>query len=137
MQFSIQEFNLPSCISDSIKRQNSCPFGVALLEFRDCCIGIEVCEELFAGENRISDISFANGAQIIMNASASAFECGKLSGKLELVKEVAKKNGGFYVYCNANGCDGERILFDGCGFCIAKKGELLCIRKQIRWKHVD
>lgn len=53
------------------------------------------------------------GAEIILNNSASHYELSKFKYRVHLLKEATLKNGGVYVYSNILGCDGGRMFFDG------------------------
>eukprot|EP00835_Amoeboradix_gromovi_P003254 NODE_208_length_14728_cov_0.400164.p1 type:complete len:673 gc:universal NODE_208_length_14728_cov_0.400164:3443-5461(+) len=86
------------------------PFGDALLESNDVCIGIEMCEELFITRPFHCDL-YLNGAQVVINSSGSHHQLRKLNQRVQLVKHASIK--GAYIYNNLRGCDGERVYFDG------------------------
>lgn len=54
-----------------------------------------------------------DGAEIVINASASYVERGKLSRKMQMFREATQRHGGCYVYVNNKGALGERSYFDG------------------------
>ena len=135
LERDLEEFILPAS-TVAIVGQTSCPFGVALVDFDDCCIGNEICEELFASV-QVNSLLFECGAELVLNGSASVFECGKLSRKRRMIQEVCCRNSGFYAYCNLSGCDGERVLFDGCCFCVGSSGEFIVEIEPFSWKLVQ
>ena len=48
----------------------------------------------------------------------------KLDQRLDLMRGATRKAGGVYMYANQQGCDGNRLYYDGCA-CIASNGEFL------------
>ena len=65
-----------------------------------------------------------DGVEIITNSSGSHFTLRKLDVRLNLIKEATKKNGGVYLYSNQQGCDGDRLYYDGCAM-ILVNGEVV------------
>lgn len=60
-----------------------------------------------------SDMSL-NGVEIITNSSGSHHELRKLDTRIRLIQEATRKAGGIYLYSNQQGCDGDRLYYDGC-----------------------
>lgn len=58
-----------------------------------------------------------DGAEIVVNPSASYVERGKLERKMQMFKEATQRHGGCYLYVNAKGMIGERSYFDGGSIC--------------------
>lgn len=54
-----------------------------------------------------------NGVEIFTNSSGSHHELRKLNTRVELIVEATKKAGGIYLYSNQQGCDGDRLYYDG------------------------
>lgn len=52
------------------------------------------------------------------------FQLRKLHQRLDLIKSGTAKAGGVYLYANQQGCDGNRLYYDGCA-CIAVNGQLV------------
>ena len=48
----------------------------------------------------------------------------KLHQRLDLIRNGTAKAGGVYLYANQQGCDGNRLYYDGCA-CVAVNGELV------------
>jgi NAD+ synthase (glutamine-hydrolysing) len=65
-----------------------------------------------------------DGVEIITNSSGSHFTLRKLDVRLSLIKGATKKNGGVYLYANQQGCDGDRLYYDGCAM-IVVNGEVV------------
>lgn len=55
-----------------------------------------------------------DGVEVITNSSGSHFTLRKLETRLQLIMEATRKNGGIYLYANQQGCDGDRLYYDGC-----------------------
>lgn len=75
----------------------------------DTEIGIEMCEELWVPQPTSTQQAL-DGAEIIVNSSASYFEIRKLVKRMELIVDITKRNGGVYLYSNLRGCDGSTHL---------------------------
>lgn len=104
--------SLPQHIRE-ITDQTEVPFGDAVIETLDTTIGVDMCEELFTPLS--PNISLAlDGVEIFLNASGSHHELRKLHQRVNLVLNATSKNGGAYLYANQQGCDGDRLYYDGC-----------------------
>lgn len=86
-----------------------------------------------------------DGVEIFSNGSGSHHEFQKLHTRVDLIKEatlkvekenpdfqkdsllahleVSLQSGGVYLYANQQGCDGERVYYDGCA--------LICINGSV------
>jgi NAD+ synthase (glutamine-hydrolysing) len=64
-----------------------------------------------------------DGVEIISNGSASHHELRKMTDRIELIQNAAKRNGGVYLYSNLKGCDGGRVYYDG--------GSLVCLNGKV------
>lgn len=89
-----------------ITGQTTVPIGDGILSTPETAIGVETCEELFTPLNP-STLLGLNGAEIILNSSASHAELRKLKTRLDLISNSTRKLGGVYVYANCNGVCGE------------------------------
>ncbi|RDA88491.1 hypothetical protein CP532_6618 [Ophiocordyceps camponoti-leonardi (nom. inval.)] len=104
--------------------QKTVPIGDMILSTQDTAVTCESCEEMFVPLNP-SIFTGLNGAEIILNSSASHAELRKLRTRLELIVNSTRKLGGIYVYANATGTDGEaRMLHDGSSM-IIQNGKVL------------
>lgn len=77
-----------------------------------------------------------DGVAIISNSSASHFSLRKLDVRLKLISEATRKCGGIYIYANAQGCDAERVYFDGSAMILCN-GQVLAQSPQFSLEEVD
>ncbi|SPO27707.1 probable QNS1 - Glutamine-dependent NAD Synthetase [Ustilago trichophora] len=105
-------FTLPRIVA-AVTGQDEVPFGDAVVKTRDTVLGVELCEELFT-PNSPHIKQGLDGVEIFINSSASHHELRKLYRRVELIKEATLKLGGIYLYANQQGCDGDRLYYDGC-----------------------
>jgi NAD+ synthase (glutamine-hydrolysing) len=59
-----------------------------------------------------------NGVEIFTNSSGSHHELRKLQTRTSLIVEATRQAGGIYLYANQQGCDGDRLYYDGCAMII-------------------
>ncbi|KAK8118050.1 glutamine dependent NAD+ synthetase [Apiospora kogelbergensis] len=111
------------------------PFGDALLTTLDTVVGVETCEELFTPDAPHISMSL-DGCEIFTNASSSHWEITKLETRLALICGGTKKAGGVYLYANQSGCDGDRILYDGCALIILN-GDIVAQGEQFGCRDVE
>ncbi|KAF2009610.1 glutamine-dependent NAD(+) synthetase with GAT domain-containing protein [Aaosphaeria arxii CBS 175.79] len=130
-----EDYQLESVIRE-VTGQDFVPFGDQILITRDTEVACETCEELFTPSNP-STYSGLDGAEIILNSSASHAELRKLKTRLDLIANSTRKLGGLYVYANATGVDGDaRILFDGSSMVICN-GTVLAQGSQFSLSSVE
>jgi NAD+ synthase (glutamine-hydrolysing) len=98
-----------------------------------------------------------DGVEIFTNSSGSHHELRKLNTRVELIKEatlkvlpspitssdriftlhhVSIKLGGVYLYANQQGCDGDRLYYDGCAM-IALNGRIIAQGSQFSFTDVE
>ena len=65
-----------------------------------------------------------DGCEIFTNSSGSHHELRKSNNRLELIQKSTYFGGGVYLYANQQGCDGDRLYYDGSSL-IAANGHLL------------
>ncbi|XP_034487936.1 glutamine-dependent NAD(+) synthetase isoform X2 [Drosophila innubila] len=129
-----EEYLLPLLITQHTGQQ-TVPFGDAVIETRDTCIGYEICEELWNVSSKHIDMSLS-GVEIIVNGSASYMELRKAHITADLIRNASFKAGGAYLFSNLRGCDGQRVYFNGCST-IALNGELLARSQQFALQDVE
>ncbi|ORY63664.1 glutamine-dependent NAD synthetase with GAT domain-containing protein [Leucosporidium creatinivorum] len=129
-----EEFYLPRMIAE-ITGQTTVTFGDAVVSTGDTCIGVEMCEELFTPGAPHIDQSL-DGVEIFTNSSGSHHELRKLSTRIELIKEATLKAGGIYLYANQQGCDGDRLYYDGCSF-ICLNGKVIAQGSQFSLNDIE
>ena len=129
-----EEFWLPRIISD-VTGQDTVPFGDAVVATKDTVIGVEMCEELFTPNAPHIDMGL-DGVEIFTNSSGSHHQLRKLSTRIDLIKEATLKSGGLYLYANQQGCDGDRLYYDGCSF-ITLNGTVIAQGSQFSLNDVE
>lgn len=77
-----------------------------------------------------------DGVEVITNSSGSHFTLRKIETRLQLIIEATKKNGGVYLYANQQGCDGDRLYYDGCAM-IVVNGEVVAQGSQFSLNDVE
>ncbi|CAE6506336.1 unnamed protein product [Rhizoctonia solani] len=129
-----EEHYLPRIIQ-AITGQVKVPFGDAVVSTMDTCIGVELCEELFTPASP-HILMGLDGVEIFTNSSGSHHELRKLYTRVELIKEATLKLGGIYLYANQQGCDGDRLYYDGCAM-IAVNGRIVAQGSQFSLLDVE
>lgn len=125
---------LPSLIR-KITGQKTAPIGDGVLNFNDTALAAETCEELFAPDSPNIYLGL-DGVEIIANGSGSHHELRKLNQRVDLIQSATTKNGGVYLYANQQGCDGDRLYYDGCAMIVAN-GKVLAQGSQFSLKDVE
>ncbi|HHD74554.1 MAG TPA: hypothetical protein ENL00_01840 [Nitratifractor sp.] len=79
------------------------PFGVDLLfsDAKDLTFGIEICEDLWAVTPPSNQLAI-NGANLILNLSASNEVIGKASYRRELVRNQSARTSSVYAYASSS-----------------------------------
>ncbi|KAG8884093.1 glutamine-dependent NAD(+) synthetase [Tulasnella sp. 332] len=135
-----EDHYLPRIIQ-STTGQTKVPFGDAVVSTADTCIGVELCEELFTPASP-HILMGLDGVEIFTNSSGSHHELRKLYTRVELIKEATLKRnlaiqlGGVYLYANQQGCDGDRLYYDGCAM-IALNGQIIAQGSQFSLDDVE
>ena len=111
----VEQYELLELSQEALALQDShfVPFGDGIINALDCKLGYETCEELFTPMSPHIALSLA-GCDIIINSSGSHHELRKLDTRIDLIREATAKCGGGYLYANQQGCDGDRLYYDGC-----------------------
>lgn len=118
----VEQHYLPRLIQ-KINGQKTAPIGDALISTLDTAIGCETCEELFTPNSPHIGMGL-DGCEIFTNSSGSHHELRKLHTRVELIVSATLKCGGLYLYANQQGCDGDRLYYDGCAL-IVLNGKVL------------
>ena len=130
----VEDFLLPQSLRE-VTGQISVPFGDAVIITDDTCIGTELCEELFTPDSPHIHMGL-DGVEIFANGSASHHELRKLNTRIDLIRSATSKSGGVYLYANQQGCDSERVYYDGCAM-IACNGNILSQGSQFSLRDVE
>ncbi|KAI0228172.1 glutamine-dependent NAD(+) synthetase [Massospora cicadina] len=130
----VEDHLLPRMIR-AITAQDTAPFGDGVVATLDTCIGVEMCEELFTPHSPHIPMGL-DGVEIFTNGSASHHELRKLHTRVELVQQATAQSGGVYLYANQQGCDGDRLYYDGCAM-VALNGRLIAQGPQFSLREVE
>ena len=98
-------------------------------------IGVEMCEEMFTIGSPSEDLAAA-GVDIICNSSGSHHELRKLDRRVNLIRGTSEKTKTTYMYSNLQGCDGDRLYYDGSAM-IFSQGQMLAQGSQFSLKDVE
>ncbi|KAI0732144.1 hypothetical protein C8Q72DRAFT_774915 [Fomitopsis betulina] len=129
-----EDHYLPRIIQ-KVTGQVKVPFGDAVISTKDTCIGVELCEELFTPASP-HILMGLDGVEIFTNSSGSHHELRKLHKRVDLIKDATSKVGGIYLYANQQGCDGDRLYYDGCAL-IAANGHVIAQGSQFSLQDVE
>ena len=101
------------------------PFGPELLfTTRNCCFGIEICEDLWSPLPPSTQLAI-QGAEIIFNLSSSNCVTGKHAFRRQMITQQSARVHCGYVYTSSGvGESSSDIVFSGSTY-IAENGELL------------
>ncbi|KAH8131511.1 hypothetical protein ACSS6W_001723 [Trichoderma asperelloides] len=112
----VEQYNLPPQIQQH-QGTRQIPIGDVILSLNDTTVAAETCEELFTPQAPHINMGL-NGVEIFTNSSGSHHSLRKLNERISLIQEATRKNGGIYLYANQSGCDGDRLLYDGCSMIV-------------------
>ncbi|MEY2565061.1 MAG: hypothetical protein QOH88_3254 [Verrucomicrobiota bacterium] len=106
--------------------------GVVPLIFRGKKIGVTICEDIWTEHylpRPLYEVEpvrslVEQGAEIILNLSASPFSLGKPGVRREMVATLARTYHRPICYCNAVGGN-DQLVFDGNSFAVNSAGELI------------
>ncbi|OBT51870.1 hypothetical protein VE04_06820 [Pseudogymnoascus sp. 24MN13] len=112
----VEDFYLPRSVQ-KLTGQKKCRIGDALISTLDSCMSNETCEELFTPISPALGAGL-DGSEITLNSSGSHHELRKLHTRIDLIRQETLKSGGVYLYSNQQGCDGDRLYYDGCAMII-------------------
>lgn len=91
-------------------------------------IGIQICEDLW-DEDYVRNVSLEqkkNGADCIINISASPYHEGRISERIDLIQSKVKDVQIPFYYCNMVGAQDE-LIFDGQSLAINEKGDPIAL----------
>lgn len=104
------------------------PFGEDLLfahpQWRECCIGVEICEDVWIANPGSGDMAQA-GATLICNLSASPEILGKMEYRRQLVQGQSARCLSGYMYASAGAGESSTDLVFAGHCLIAENGILL------------
>jgi NAD+ synthase (glutamine-hydrolysing) len=91
-------------------------------------VGLTVCEDCWV-EGPPASVEAANGAQLIVNPSASPYHRGKGAERETMFAERARAYGTAFAFCNLVGGQDE-LVFDGHSLLVDAEGELVARGRQ-------
>ncbi len=100
----------------------------SVIEHNGVKLGINICEDIWVDDGPC-EIQASEGAEVIINISASPFHVGKLSERISLLRRRAADNRVPIAYCNLVGGQDD-LLFDGGSCFFNAKGELISMAKR-------
>ncbi|OBZ66727.1 Glutamine-dependent NAD(+) synthetase [Grifola frondosa] len=131
----VEEHFLPRIVH-AVNGQTKVPFGDAVISTIDTCIGVELCEELFTPSRYSSYSDGPRWCRDLHQLQWRHHELRKLYRRIELMKEATMKLGGIYLYANQQGCDGDRLYYDGCAM-IVVNGQVVAQGSQFSLQDVE
>jgi NAD+ synthase (glutamine-hydrolysing) len=111
------------------------PLGSMLFDCGGVKIGFEVCEDAWVADRPGSHLAL-EGADVILNPSASHFAFGKDDVRQRFVIEGSRAFGVAYVYANLLGNEAGRIIYDG-GVLIASAGRMVAMGDRFSYRDVE
>ncbi|MFH0873446.1 MAG: NAD(+) synthase [Candidatus Komeilibacteria bacterium] len=108
---------------------NGVPFGDLIFRFPHFVLGVEVCEDIWSSDGPMKRRAY-DGAEIIVNASASPWRAGITGTRREMIPTRAADNQCIIVYANMYGGN-DSLVFDG-GGCINQNGRM--VLETPRWQ---
>jgi NAD+ synthase (glutamine-hydrolysing) len=111
------------------------PIGDLLFDVGGVKIGFEICEDAWVATRPGADLS-RQGADVILNPSASHFAFGKVEVRKQFVQEGSRAFGVTYIYSNLVGNESGRAIYDG-GALIASAGRLVAAGPRFTFKEVS
>ncbi len=89
----------------------------------DVRVGITICEDIWVRRGPVAREA-REGANLILNISASPYHAGKWEERRDLVAAHARRTGLPVAYCNLVGGQDE-LVFDGGSMVVAPRGEVI------------
>ena len=89
-------------------------------------LGLQICEDLWDEEyeTKVSKSLCNQGAELLINISASPFHINKHNERIELICDKAKDLKCSFIYCNLVGAQDE-LVFDGQSCIVNSAGEVI------------
>ncbi len=103
--------------------------------FKGGKLGLTVCEDIWNDKDywnrRLYDVDpveelAGQGAELVINISASPYHYGKTGLRLDMLRNMARKHGTGFVYANQVGGNDE-LIFDGASMVVNRDGNMVCM----------
>ncbi|KAF2749564.1 NAD+ synthetase [Sporormia fimetaria CBS 119925] len=130
----VEDFYLPEPLA-RLQGSPTVRIGDAVIQTNDTCLGAETCEELFTPRAPHVEMSL-DGVEIFTNSSGSHHSLRKLDQRMSLILGATALSGGVYLYANQQGCDGDRLYYDGCAM-IVVNGKIVAQGSQFSLNDVE
>ncbi|RZN15677.1 MAG: NAD+ synthase [Methanosarcinales archaeon] len=92
-----------------------------VFRFKGITIGVNICEDVWFED--VCTLQCSNGAEVIINLSASPFNVGKMKQRRDILSQRAIENSVYIVYANLVGGQDD-LVFDGGSSVINTEGEV-------------
>ena len=101
--------------------------------YKDCRIGLTICEDIWNDKDSFArrlypvdppEMVIREGANLLVNISASPYHVGKREFKWDMFSDMAKKYGVPLLYINQVGGN-DSVLFDGISLAFDSKGKIV------------
>ena len=126
----------PGGLHDTITLQaHAYPIGDVVFDVGGVTVGFEICEDAWVAKRPGGSLSL-QGADVILNPSASHFAFGKFEVRKRFVIEGSRAFSVTYVYSNLLGNEAGRVIYDG-GALIASAGTLLAAGPRFSFRPVQ
>ena len=91
-------------------------------------LGIQICEDLWDAdyELKVSKKLYDQGADLIINISASPYHIDRIMERTDMIKEKCKELKLYFIYCNLIGAQDE-LVFDGQSCIINSQGDMVAL----------
>ena len=109
------------------------PLGDYRIAYKDCTIGVEICQDAWEGDSRPAYALAARGVSLICNPTASHFSFGKSTIRKQLCLDGSLIIEGAYLFANLLGNESGRVIFDGDAY-IAQEGKLVAETKRFSFQ---
>jgi NAD+ synthase (glutamine-hydrolysing) len=103
-----------------------------IIEWKGQRIGLTICEDIWTEDylqrplyerDPVAELR-GQGAELILNLSASPFHSGKPQTRRRMISEVAREHGVAVIYANSIGGN-DQLVFDGHSLAVAADGRVL------------
>ena len=91
-----------------------------LISIGSALVGVTICEDIWTSD-AITARQAADGANLLVNISASPYREGALEARMRLVSQTARRHKIAFAYCNITGGQDE-LIFDGRSFVTGQDG---------------
>ncbi len=101
-----------------------------IFEIDGVSFGVSICEDIWEEKGPCSDQAKA-GAQVLLNLSASPYQCEKVYQRESVLSKRARKLNVSICYCNLVGGQDE-LVFDGASIILDSRGRRVACGKQFK-----